>query len=76
VVFAAISLVLGYTPHPPFFLKVLLGAGSGKNCPQNTSSKSVRGKVRETQELGAVFTWPSLGYVYRHRFDNDEGIFG
>jgi hypothetical protein len=63
--------IWGYPP-PPEPLKALLGAGSGKNCPQNTTSKRVSGKVRETQELGAVFTWLSLGYVYRQCFDNDE----
>ena len=55
----------GYTPYLPFFLKVLLGAGFEKNCPQNTSCKRVRGKLRETQELGAVVTWLGLPSVLR-----------
>jgi hypothetical protein len=37
-------------------LKVLLGAVSAKNFPQNTSSKRLGGKIREAKELGAVFT--------------------
>jgi hypothetical protein len=41
-------------PYLPFFLKVLLGAGFGKNCPQITSSTRVRGKLREIHGLGAV----------------------
>src|ERR1017187_10371272 len=48
----AIPLILGDTPTPLFFLKVLLGAGFGESCLQNTYSKRVRGKIRETQRLG------------------------
>jgi hypothetical protein len=51
----SLGVRFGVYPYLPFFLKVLLGAGFGKNCLQITSSKRVRGKIRETQELGALF---------------------
>jgi hypothetical protein len=53
----AIPFILVDTPYLPFFLKVLLGAGFGKNCLQSTSSKRLRGKFRETQELGVMVNY-------------------
>jgi hypothetical protein len=35
-------MILCYTPHPSFILKVLLGAGFEKNCLQNTLNAGLR----------------------------------
>jgi len=55
----------------------LLGAGSAKERLQNTSSKRVRGKIRETKELEARRSGSrhhAVALPDRHGLDHDYAI--
>jgi hypothetical protein len=65
------SRSLGVYPYTSFFLKVLLGAGFGKDCLQNASSKGVSGKIRHLKDLAAC----EFGSRHRYyRFPDRHGL--